>query len=62
MNSSQKKSVFVLSQLVLVFLCAMASSSIYAKWDEERDMTANGKEELIYYFKTNEQGQKLALE
>ena len=62
MNPSQKKSVFVLSQLALIFLCAIASSSIYAKWDEERDMTTNGKEELVYYFKTNEQGQKLVLD
>ena len=62
MNTSQKKSFFILSQLVLVFLCAIASSSIYAKWDEERDMTTNGKEELVYYFKTNEQGQKLVLD
>ncbi len=51
-----------MSQLVLVFFCAMASSSIYAKWDEERDMTTNRKEELVYYFKTNEQGQKLVLD
>ena len=62
MNSSQKKSVFVINQLALVFLCAMMSSSIYAKWDEERDMTTNGKEELVYYFKTNGQGQKLVLD
>jgi len=62
MNASQKISVFVLSQLALVFLCAVASSSIYAKWDEERDMTTNGKEELVYYFKNNEQGQKLVLD
>jgi hypothetical protein len=38
------------------------SQTIYAKWDEERDMTANGKEELVYYYKTNEQGQKLVLD
>ena len=33
-----------------------------AKWDEERDSTVNGKDELVYYFKTNEQGQKLVLD
>lgn len=38
------------------------SQSVYAKWDEERDMTVNGKEELVYYSKTNEQGQKLVLD
>ena len=40
----------------------MVSQSVYAKWDEERDMTTNGKEELVYYYKTNEQGQKLVLD
>ena len=34
----------------------------FAKWDEERDMTINGKDELVYYFKVNEQGQKLVLD
>jgi len=34
----------------------------YAKWDEERDVTTNGKEEFIYYYKTNEQGHKLVLD
>jgi hypothetical protein len=33
-----------------------------AKWDEERDLTVNGKDELVYYSKTNEQGQKLVLD
>ena len=34
----------------------------HAKWDEERDVTTNGKEEFVYYYKTNEQGQKLVLD
>ncbi len=56
------KSIFVTSQLVFIFICAAASQGVYAKWDEERDMTTNGKEELVYYYKTNEQGQKLVLD
>ena len=53
---------FVISRLALLLLTGMMSQTIYAKWDEERDMTANGKEELVYYYKTNEQGQKLVLD
>jgi len=34
----------------------------YAKWDEERDVATNGKEEFVFYYKTNEQGQKLVLD
>ena len=48
--------------LVLAILCALASSGTFAKWDEERDVTTNGKDELVYYFKTNEQGKKLVLD
>ena len=48
--------------LVLAILCALASPTAFAKWDEERDVTTNGKDELVYYFKTNEQGQKLVLD
>ena len=45
-----------------LFLSVLISQVAYAKWDEERDRTTNGKEELIYYYKTNEQGQKLVLD
>ena len=45
-----------------LFLSLFISQAAFAKWDEERDMTANGKEELVYYFKMNEQGQKLVLD
>ncbi len=45
-----------------LFLSLFISQAALAKWDEERDMTANGKEELVYYYKTNEQGQKLVLD
>ena len=53
---------FVISRLAFLLLAGVMSQTIYAKWDEERDMTANGKEELVYYYKTNEQGQKLVLD
>jgi len=45
-----------------LFLSLFISQAAFAKWDEERDMTTNGKEELVYYYKTNEQGQKLVLD
>lgn len=61
-NFSQIKIVATLSQLALIIFSAMVSQGVYAKWDEERDMTTNGKEELVYYYKTNEQGQKLVLD
>jgi hypothetical protein len=62
MNLSQLKIVTMLSQLALLIFAVMVSQSVHAKWDEERDMTTNGKEELIYYYKTNQQGQKLVLD
>ena len=49
-------------RFLFVMLLIMLSQSANAKWDEERDMTANGKEELVYYYKINEQGQKLVLD
>ena len=45
-----------------LFLSLFISQAAFAKWDEERDMTANGKEELVYYYKMNDQGQKLVLD
>ncbi|MEY4495093.1 MAG: hypothetical protein RL744_157 [Pseudomonadota bacterium] len=48
--------------LVVVILYALTSQTAFARWDEERDVTTNGKDELVYYFKTNEQGQKLVLD
>ena len=47
---------------MVLILCVLASPTVFAKWDEERDVTTNGKDELVYYFKTNEQGQKLVLD
>ena len=48
--------------VAIIFFSLFLSQGAFAKWDEERDVTANGKDELIYYFKTNEQGQKLVLD
>jgi hypothetical protein len=45
-----------------LFLSLLISQAALAKWDEERDVTTNGKEELVYYYKMNEQGQKLVLD
>ena len=48
--------------LMVAILLVLASQPAFAKWDEERDVTTNGKDELVYYFKTNELGQKLVLD
>ncbi len=48
--------------VVGVILGICLSQSALAKWEEERDLTVNGKDELVYYFKINEQGQKLVLD
>jgi hypothetical protein len=48
--------------IVAAILCIFASQGVFAKWDEERDVTTNGKDELVYYYKTNDQGQKLVLD
>jgi hypothetical protein len=47
---------------VAAILCVFAIQGALAKWDEERDVTTNGKDELVYYSKTNDQGQKLVLD
>ena len=56
------KTFLTISRLALIWFCVMSSQGVNAKWDEERDTTINGKEELVYYYKTNEQGQKLVLD
>ena len=48
--------------LMVAILLALTSHTAFAKWDEERDVTTNGKDELVYYFKTNDLGQKLVLD
>jgi len=48
--------------LMVAILLALSSQTAFAKWDEERDVTTNGKDELVYYYKTNELGQKLVLD
>jgi hypothetical protein len=47
---------------MVAILLALTSHTAFAKWDEERDVTTNGKDELVYYFKTNDLGQKLVLD
>ena len=48
--------------MMLAILWALTSQIAFAKWDEERDVTTNGKDELVYYYKNNDQGQKLVLD
>ena len=48
--------------LMVAILLVLTSQTVIAKWDEEWDVTTNGKDELVYYFKTNELGQKLVLD
>lgn len=62
MKPLKKNTIFVLSQLTLMFFCAISTQTAWAKWEEERDVTTNGKEEFVYYFKMNPQGQKLVLD
>jgi hypothetical protein len=47
---------------MLAILLVLSSQTAFAKWDEERDVTTNGKDELVYYYKTNALGQKLVLD
>ena len=47
---------------MVTILLALTSQTAFAKWDEERDVTTNGKDELVYYFKINDLGQKLVLD
>ena len=61
-NRIQMKTFLTIGRLALILISVMASQGVNAKWDEERDTTINGKEELVYYYKTNEQGQKLVLD
>ncbi|MBU3559827.1 hypothetical protein [Polynucleobacter sp. Nonnen-W13] len=47
---------------IVAILWVLTSQIALAKWDEERDVTTNGKDELVYYYKTNDLGQKLVLD
>ena len=47
---------------IVAILWVLTSQIALAKWDEERDVTTNGKDELVYYSKTNDLGQKLVLD
>lgn len=48
--------------MMLGLFCTLISQTAWAKWDEERDVTGSGNQDLVYYFKTNGQGQKLVLD
>ena len=48
--------------VMLGLICAFSGQSAFAKWEEERDVTGSGNQDLVYYFKTNGQGQKLVLD
>jgi len=48
--------------VVLGFVCTLNGQSAFAKWEEERDVTGSGNQDLVYYYKTNGQGQKLVLD
>jgi hypothetical protein len=47
---------------MLGLFCTLINQTTFAKWDEERDVTGSGNQDLVYYFKTNGQGQKLVLD
>jgi hypothetical protein len=48
--------------MMLGLFYTLISQTAFAKWDEERDVTGSGNQDLVYYFKTNGQGQKLVLD
>jgi hypothetical protein len=48
--------------VMLGLLMALNSHSAFAKWDEERDVTGSGNQDLVYYYKINAEGQKLVLD
>jgi hypothetical protein len=62
MTYFKKRMIARAGKSVFLFIAILSSQVIYAKWDEERDMATNGKDELVYYSKTNDQGQKLVLD
>jgi hypothetical protein len=47
---------------MLGLFCTLINQTAFAKWDEERDVTGSGNQDLVYYFKINGQGQKLVLD
>ena len=48
--------------VMLVLTLGLCGQSAFARWDEERDVTGSGNQDLIYYFKINPEGQKLVLD
>ena len=51
---------YIVAMLGLV--CMLCGQNAFAKWEEERDVTGSGNQDLVYYFKINGQGQKLVLD
>jgi hypothetical protein len=47
---------------MLGLFCTLINQTAFAKWDEERDVSGSGNQDLVYYFKINGQGQKLVLD
>jgi len=37
--------------MMLGLFCTLISQTAFAKWDEERDVTGSGNQDLVYYFK-----------
>ena len=52
---------FYIAVMLGLFL-GLSGQSAFARWDEERDVTGSGNQDLVYYFKTNAEGQKLVLD
>ena len=48
--------------MILGLFCTLISLTAFAKWEEERDVTGSSNQDLVYYFKTNGQSQKLVLD
>lgn len=48
--------------VMLGLLLGLSGQGAFAKWDEERDVTGGGNQDLVYYFKINAEGQKLVLD
>ena len=48
--------------MMLGLFCTLINQTAFAKWDEERDVSGSGNQDLVYYFKINGQGQKLVLD
>jgi len=48
--------------VVLGLLCALGGQPVFATWGDERDRAGSSNQDLVYYSKTNAEGQKLVLD